>query len=58
MNNFDIKKPELFLKSLTNDGLDELLSNVLKEMRARDSDNLKGDILTKSRRLPTISRPQ
>jgi len=48
----------LFVKNLTNQGLDELLSNVLEEMRTRDSEDLKGDILTNSRRLPRLSRFQ
>jgi len=58
MTNPDIEKTELFLKSLNNQQIDELLSRILQEMRARDSENLKGDILTKSRRLPRLARPE
>jgi len=58
MNDIDIEKNELSLKTLTNQGLDELLSNVLREMRARDSEDLKGDILTNSRKLPRLSRSE
>jgi len=55
MENIEIEKTKLLLKSLTDQNLDELLTNVLQEMRQRDFEHLKGDLLTNSKRLPRLS---
>jgi hypothetical protein len=39
------------LKSLTNEQIDKLLSTLLREMRRRDVDQLKRDVVTHSKSL-------
>ena len=50
----DIQKYGLFLKSLKNEEVEELLSALLKEMRRRDSDHVKHDLLANSKALWTL----
>ncbi len=40
-----------YLKSLSHDDLDELLNEVLVEIRSRESDDIKSDVLRHSQKL-------
>jgi len=48
------QKYGLFLKRLSDGELEELLSTVLAEMRRRDADHIKGDVMTNSKALGTL----
>ncbi len=43
-----------FLKRLTNHQIDKLQSTILKEMRRRDLDHVKGDVVANSQALRTL----
>jgi hypothetical protein len=51
MKHNDTQKYGLPLKTLSAAELDKLLSSVLQEMRRRDSDNIKGDVVSVSQTL-------
>jgi len=51
MKSSDTQKFVVFLRSLTTDQLDKLQSNLLNEMRQRDSEQVKGDVLANSKAL-------
>jgi hypothetical protein len=50
MNN-ETQKYGLYLKNLSANQLEKLQSNLLKEMRQRDSEHVKGDVLANSKAL-------
>jgi len=60
--NFDMKSGNknnnfgLSLKAFSTEQLEELLSSLLLEMRRRDSDRVKGDVLTSSKELGSVRR--
>ena len=47
-----------YLKTLNPDELDEVLNEVLQEIRARESEQMKKDVLTHSQKLARIKRPE
>jgi len=51
MKHNDTVEYRRFLKSLSADQIDKLQSNLLKEMRRRDSDHIKGDVVANSQSL-------
>jgi hypothetical protein len=51
MNHSETQKYGLFLKRLNTVQMEKLLSTVLKELRRRDSDNVKSDVLAKTKAL-------
>ena len=51
MNPTEIQEYGEFLKTLTAEQIDKLLSTLLKEMRRRDSDRVKGDVVANSKAL-------
>jgi hypothetical protein len=53
MNN-DTHKYGAYLKEMPTRKLESLLSNVLHEMRRRDSEHIKGDAITTSRALRSL----
>jgi len=50
-------EPRISLKNLTADELEKLLSTILKEMRRRDSDQIKGDFMACSQALGRLRDP-
>ncbi len=46
-----------YLKSLNPDELDEVLNEVLQEIRSRESEQMKKDVLTHSQKLRLTRRP-
>jgi hypothetical protein len=51
MKTSEAQKLGLNLKRLSNDEIDGLLSTILQEMRRRDSDHVKGDVVASSKAL-------
>jgi hypothetical protein len=51
MKHSETQKYGLFLKKLTSDELEKLLSNVLREMRRRDTDKVGGDVVARTKAL-------
>jgi hypothetical protein len=51
MNSTDTQEYGEFLRTLTAEQIDRLLSNILKELRRRDSDRVKGDVLANTKAL-------
>ena len=51
MKQNDTQEYRDFLKNLSTEEIDKLQSNLLKEMRRRDSDHVKGDVLANSKAL-------
>ena len=47
----DNQKYGTYLRKLTTDEIDRLLSSLLQEMRRRDSERVKGDVLANSKAL-------
>jgi len=45
-----------YLKSLNSDELDEVLNEVLHEIRTRETEQMKKDVLTHSQKLARITR--
>ena len=54
MKNCNKSNVGLSLKTLSTEQLEELLSSLLVEMRRRDSDRMRGDVLTTSQALGTL----
>jgi hypothetical protein len=46
-----------YLKTLDSDELDQVLNEVLQEIRSRESEQMKKDVLSHSQRLPIARRP-
>jgi hypothetical protein len=61
MKNNETPKFGFSLKALETVELDELMANLLREMRRRDSDHVKGDVITGTHKLgklrPTTKLP-
>ncbi len=59
MNN-ETETPRLqgYLKQLNADELDEVLNEVLHEIRSRETEQMKKDVLTHSQKLHLIRRPK
>ena len=51
MKHSETQKYSLFLKRLTSDELEKLLSNVLKELRKRDIDKVGNDVVARTKAL-------
>ena len=51
MKQSEAQKLGLNLKRLSNDEIDGLLSSILQEMRRRDSEHVKGDVVASSKAL-------
>jgi hypothetical protein len=51
MKQGETQKYAHFLKKLSSEDLEKLLSTVLKEMRRRDSDLMKGDVMASTKAL-------
>ena len=51
MKDSETQKYGLFLRKMTSEDLEKLLSTVLKEMRRRDSDQVKGDVVARTKAL-------
>ncbi len=47
-----------YLKQLNADELDQVLDEVLQEIRARETEQMKKDVLTHSQKLHHVSRPK
>ncbi len=47
-----------YLKSLDEEQLDEVLSEVLEEIRSRESEQMKKDVLTHSQKLRLTRKPK
>jgi hypothetical protein len=47
-----------YLKTLNPDELDAVLNEVLQEIRSRESEQMKKDVLTHSQKLARIKRPE
>lgn len=47
-----------YLKTLNSDELDEVLNEVLQEIRSRETEQMKKDVLTHSQKLARIKRPE
>ena len=47
-----------YLKTLNPDELDEVLNEVLQEIRSRETEQMKTDVLTHSQKLVRIKRPE
>ena len=47
-----------YLKTLNPDELDEVLNEALHEIRSRESEQMKKDVLTHSQKLARIKRPE
>jgi hypothetical protein len=45
-----------YLKTLNSDELDEVLNEVLQEIRSRETEEIKKDVLSHSQRLPRLRR--
>jgi hypothetical protein len=45
MKNYETQKYGFSLKKLETEELDDLMASVLREMRRRDSDHVKGDVI-------------
>ncbi|MCE0521643.1 MAG: hypothetical protein LV480_01885 [Methylacidiphilales bacterium] len=54
MNQNETQKYGIILKTMSTRKLESLLSNVLREMRQRDSEHFKGDAITASRSLRSL----
>ena len=54
MKQSETQKYGLFLKRLNNEEIEKLLATVLKELRRRDSDHIKSDVMAKSKALWTM----
>ncbi len=46
-----------YLKTLNSEELDAVLNEVLQEIRSRESEQMKKDVLTHSQKLVRITRP-
>jgi hypothetical protein len=51
MKQTETQKYALFLKKLNSEELEKLLSNVLKEMRRRDSEKVGNDVVARTKAL-------
>ena len=47
-----------YLKTLDSDELDQVLNEVLQEIRSRETEQMKTDVLTHSQKLVRIKRPE
>jgi hypothetical protein len=47
-----------YLKSLNSDELDQVLDEVLQEIRSRETEEMKKDVLTHSQKLRLTRRPK
>ncbi len=47
-----------FLKKLSTEQIDKLLATILKEMRGRDSDRVRGDVVANSKALRKLRGPE
>ncbi len=54
MNQNGTQKYGTYLKKLSTDEIEKLLSSVLQEMRRRDSDRVKGDVVANSSALRNL----
>lgn len=57
MKQGETQKYGLFLKNLSMAELEKLLSTILREMRKRDSDHMKGDVVANTKSLWTMRNP-
>ena len=46
-----------YLKTLDSNELDQVLNEVLQEIRSRETEQIKKDVLSHSQRLPHLRRP-
>jgi hypothetical protein len=56
MKNNETQKFGFSLKKLENEELDDLMASVLREMRRRDSDHVKGDVINGTNTLRRLRR--
>ena len=56
MKNHETQKYGFSLKDLDAEELDNLMASVLREMRRRDSDHVKGDIINGTHKLGKLRR--
>lgn len=53
----EAEEPRISLKNLSSEELEKLLSTLLRELRRRDSDQIKGDFMAVSKALGRIRDP-
>jgi hypothetical protein len=58
MKHSDSSKYTVVLKKLSTQQLDKLMSRVMQEMRRRDSDHVKGDVMASTQALRTLGSPE
>jgi hypothetical protein len=56
MKNFETQKYGISLRALETRELDDLMASVMREMRRRDSDHVKGDVINGTHKLGKLRR--